>query len=45
MKIAAGTPLKAGTAVVRAMTENRRIVMRGDKATFGLAYLACAYPI
>jgi hypothetical protein len=45
LKISAGTPLKAGTAVVRAMTENRRIVMRGDKATFGLAYLACAYPI
>jgi hypothetical protein len=45
LKIAAGTPLKAGTAVVRAMNENRRIIMRGDKATFGLAYLACAYPI
>lgn len=45
LKIATGTPLKPGTAVVRAMTENRRIVMRGDKATFGLAYLACAYPI
>lgn len=45
LKISAGTLLKSGTAVVRAMTENRRIVMRGDKATFGLAYLACAYPI
>jgi hypothetical protein len=45
LRISAGTPLKAGTAVVRAMNENRRIVMRGDKATFGLAYLACAHPI
>ena len=27
------------------MTENRRVVMRGDKAAFGLAYLASAYPI
>lgn len=45
LKIAAGTPLKAGTAVVKAMNENRRVVMRGDKATFGLPYTACAYPI
>lgn len=45
LKIAAGTGLKPGTAVVRAMAENRRVVMRGDKATFGMAYIACAYPI
>lgn len=45
LKIAAGTPLKAGTAVMRAMAENRRVVIRGDKATFGLPYIACAYPI
>jgi len=45
LKISAGAPLKPGTAVVRAMTENRRIVVRGDKATFGLPYIATAVPI
>ena len=43
--IAPGTPLKSGTAVVRAMTERRRVVIRGDKATFGVPYIAMAYPI
>jgi methyl-accepting chemotaxis protein len=45
LAIAPGTPLKAGTAVVRAMTERRRVVIRGDKATFGIPYIAMAYPI
>ena len=45
LKISAGTPLKPGTAVVRAMAENRRIVVRGDKATFGIPYIANAAPI
>jgi methyl-accepting chemotaxis protein len=45
LKIPAGTTLKAGTAVVRAMNEKRRIVVRGDKNTFGLPYIAMAYPI
>lgn len=45
LKISAGTPLKPGTAVVRAMSENRRVVVRGDKATFGLPYIATAVPI
>jgi hypothetical protein len=45
VKIPAGTLLKPGTAVLQAMNENRRVVMRGDKATFGLPYIACAYPI
>jgi hypothetical protein len=45
VKIPAGTLLKPGTAVLTAMNENRRVVMRGDKATFGLPYIACAYPI
>jgi hypothetical protein len=45
LKIAAGTPLKAGTAIVKALEENRRVVVRGDKATFGLPYIATAYPI
>lgn len=45
VKIPPGTLLKPGTAVLCAMNENRRVVMRGDKATFGLPYIACAYPI
>ena len=45
LKISSGTPLKPETAVVRAMTENRRIVVRGDKATFGIPYIASAAPI
>ncbi|MDT8900553.1 methyl-accepting chemotaxis protein [Anaeroselena agilis] len=45
LKILPGAPLKAGTAIVRAMEEKRRVVVRGDKATFGLPYIATAYPI
>lgn len=45
LKIVAGTPLKAGTAVVLAMEERRRATVRGDKAIFGLPYIATAYPI
>lgn len=40
-----GQPLKQGTAVVRAMDEKRRIVFRGDKALFGVPYIAAACPI
>ena len=45
LKITPGTTLKSGTAVVRAMEEKRRVVVRGDKAVFGLPYIAMAYPI
>ena len=45
LKIMAGAPLRSGTAVVRAMNENRRVIIRGDKATFGHPYIACAYPV
>lgn len=45
LKIIAGTPLKPGTAIVRAMNENRRVMVRGDKTTFGLPYIATAVPI
>lgn len=45
LKIAAGTALKPGTAIVRAMQENRRVMVRGDKATFGLPYIATAVPV
>lgn len=45
LKITSGNPLKPGTAVVQAMAERRRVVLRGDKATFGVPYIAMAYPI
>ena len=45
LKIPSGTPLKPGTAVMRAIEEKRRMVVRGDKAVFGLPYIAMAYPI
>ncbi|VBB09109.1 Hypothetical protein LUCI_4395 [Lucifera butyrica] len=45
LKIQAGTPVKAGTAVAQAMMEKRRVVVRGDKAVFGLPYIAMAYPV
>lgn len=45
LKIPSGTPVKPGTAVARCMAENKRIVVRGDKATFGLPYIATAIPV
>ena len=45
LKIPPGTILKPGTAVVRAMEQNCRVVISGDKATFGIPYIAMAYPI
>lgn len=45
LNISAGTPLKQGTAVARAIAEKRRVVVRGDKAVFGLPYIATAYPV
>ena len=45
LNISAGTPLKTGTAVARAVAEKRRVVVRGDKALFGLPYIATAYPV
>jgi len=45
LKISTHSLLKPGTAVVRAMEENRRVVIRGDKAIFGIPYIAMAYPI
>ena len=45
LKITAGTMLKQGTAIVRAMQENRRVMVRGDKTTFGLPYIATAVPV
>lgn len=45
LKITPGVPLKAGTAIVRAMEGKRRAATRGDKAVFGIPYIAIAYPI
>lgn len=44
LKIPVGTPLKEGTAIVRAMEEKRRVVIRRT-TTSGLAYIGIAYPI
>jgi DNA-binding IclR family transcriptional regulator len=45
MKVSPGTPLKPGTAIVRAMEQKRRTTTRGDKTLFGVPYIAIAYPI
>jgi Methyl-accepting chemotaxis protein len=45
MKVTAGMPVRPGSAVVQAMLENRRVVIRGDKSIFGMPYIAVAYPI
>lgn len=45
LKISAGDPLKQGSAVVRAMEEKRRVVVRADKSLFGVPYIAVAIPL
>lgn len=45
MNVSLGTLVKPGSAVVQAMKEKRRIVVRGDKALFGMPYIAAACPI
>jgi hypothetical protein len=45
LKIIPGQALKPGTAIVRAMKGNCRVIVRGDKAIFGVPYIAIAYPI
>lgn len=45
MKAHAGMPLKTGSAVMNAIAQKRRIVIRGDKAIFGMPYIAAACPI
>ncbi len=40
-----GMPLRAGTAIVRAMDEKTVIHMRGDKEKFGVPYIGAAIPI
>lgn len=45
LKIVPGQALKPGTAIVRAMEGKCRVIVRGDKAIFGVPYIAIAYPI
>lgn len=45
MSIDPGTAVKAGTSLKKAMEERRRVVVRGDKALFGVPYIATAIPI
>jgi len=45
LKINAGDPLKPGSAVARAIQEKRRVVIRADKALFGVPYIAVAIPL
>lgn len=45
LHIKAGDPLKPGTAMVQAMQEKRRIVIRGDKAVYGESFIAVAMPL
>ena len=45
LKVEAGSPLKPGTAVYRAVQERRRILIHGDRSHFGQPYIALACPI
>jgi len=45
LKITPGLPLKPTLAIFRAMEEKRRVVTRGDRAVFGIPYIAIAFPI
>lgn len=40
-----GVPLKEGTAVYRAIHERHRVVVKVDKALYGIAYIATAIPL
>lgn len=45
LKVVPGSPLKAGTAVMQAMEQKRKIVARRTASHVGLPYIAVAYPI
>ncbi|HEY3425642.1 MAG TPA: methyl-accepting chemotaxis protein [Negativicutes bacterium] len=45
LKVAVGSPIKPGSAVYRAIHERRKVIIKGDKALFGQAYIAVAIPI
>ncbi|HEY3425633.1 MAG TPA: methyl-accepting chemotaxis protein [Negativicutes bacterium] len=45
LKVAVGSPIKPGSAVYRAIHERRKVIIKGDKALFGQAYIAVAIPV
>ncbi len=45
LKPQAGSPIKEGSGVHRAIVEGRRVVVRVDKAVYGQAYVVVATPI
>lgn len=45
LKVEPGSPVKEGSTVWKAMTENRRVVMKVDKALFGQPCIAVAIPV
>lgn len=45
LKVPVGQPVKPGSAVHRAMTEQRRLFVRVDKAQRGIPYIAVSSPI
>ena len=45
MKVSAGDLIKPGSAVEQAIREKRRVVRRGDKALYGMPYIAVCCPI
>lgn len=45
MKVSPGDPIKSGSAVEQAIREKRRVVRRGDKALYGMPYIAVCSPI
>jgi len=44
-QVVVGEPVKAGTAVAKAMREKQRIVTQVDKAIYGVSYVAISLPI
>lgn len=45
MKVSPGDPIKPGSAVEQAIREKRRVVRRGNKALYGVPYIAICSPI
>lgn len=43
--VKSGMPIKPGTAIARAMEEQRLVQIRGDKEKFGVPYIGAAVPI
>lgn len=45
LKVPPNSPIRTGSAVYKAINEKRRVVVKADKALFGLPYIAVAIPI